>query len=123
MRKQTAPRTRKRRQAPPPQPSGLMARDKSVPQSATPRSTLANHSHRTLIERIALKLRGAAAAIKRESFPFGRPPHADSFKRCSLPGPHFLVARPPRGSDRVWARLAVPQPRGDRECSEAMGEG
>src|SRR5258708_635209 len=47
MRKQTAPRTRKRRQAPPPQQSGLIARDKSVPQSATPGSTLANHSHRT----------------------------------------------------------------------------
>ena len=32
-------------------------------------------------ERIALKLRGAAAAIKTNPFPFKRPPHPDSFKR------------------------------------------
>jgi len=32
-------------------------------------------------ERIALKLRGAAAAIKRDPFPFKRAPHPDSFKR------------------------------------------
>jgi hypothetical protein len=30
---------------------------------------------------MALKLRGAAAAIKSKPFPFKRPPHPDSFKR------------------------------------------
>ena len=30
---------------------------------------------------MALKLRGAAAAIKTNPFPFRRPPHPDSFKR------------------------------------------
>jgi len=30
---------------------------------------------------MALKLRGAAAAIKRNPFPFKRPPRPDSFKR------------------------------------------
>jgi len=49
MRKQTAPRTRKRRHASSrPQP-GLIAQDLSAPQSATPDSVLDNRSHRTRI--------------------------------------------------------------------------
>ncbi len=48
MRKQTAPRTRKRRHASSrPQP-GLIAQDLSAPQSATPDSVLDNRSHRTV---------------------------------------------------------------------------
>jgi len=47
MRKQTAPRTRKHRTASSPQRSGLIAKGTNAQQSATPRSALDNHSHRT----------------------------------------------------------------------------
>ena len=49
MRKQTAPRIRKRRHASSRKQSGLIAQDLSAPQSATPDSVLDNHSHRTRI--------------------------------------------------------------------------
>jgi hypothetical protein len=59
MRKQTAPRTRKRRHVSSRKQPGLIAQDLSAPQSATPDSVLDNHSHRTrirqnCINRIAL---------------------------------------------------------------------
>ena len=47
MRKQTAPRTRKRRHASSRKQRGLIAQDVSAPQSATEDSVLDNHSHRT----------------------------------------------------------------------------
>ena len=49
MRKQTAPRTRKRRHASSRKQRGLIAQDVSAPQSATEDSVLDNHSHRTVI--------------------------------------------------------------------------
>ena len=49
MRKQTAPRTRKRRHASSRKQRGLIAQDVSAPQSAMEDSVLDNHSHRTRI--------------------------------------------------------------------------
>src|SRR6266511_2450590 len=49
MRKQTAPRTRKRRHASSRKQRGLIAQDVSAPQSAMEDSVLDNHSHRTTI--------------------------------------------------------------------------
>jgi len=49
MRKQTAPRIRKHRQASSRKQSGLIAQDLLAQQSATPGSVLDNHSHRTCI--------------------------------------------------------------------------
>src|SRR6266566_8136753 len=50
MRKQTAPRTRKRRHASSRKQRGLIAQDVSAPQSAMEDSVLDNHSHRTHVE-------------------------------------------------------------------------
>ncbi len=47
MRKKTAPRTRQHQAALPPQQSGLIAREKNAPPSATTRSALDKRSHRT----------------------------------------------------------------------------
>ncbi len=49
MRKQTAPRTRKRRHTSSRKQPGLIAQDVSAPQSAMENSVLDNHSHRTRI--------------------------------------------------------------------------
>jgi hypothetical protein len=46
--KKTVPRTRKHRQASPPQQAGLIAGEKSVPQSAETTCALDNRSHRTV---------------------------------------------------------------------------
>ncbi len=54
MRKQTAPRTRKRRHASSRKQRGLIAQDVSAPQSAMEDSVLDNHSHRTLIRQHSL---------------------------------------------------------------------
>ncbi len=54
MRKQTAPRTRKRRHASSRKQRGLIAQDVSAPQSAMEDSVLDNHSHRTSIRLVAL---------------------------------------------------------------------
>jgi len=45
--KKTAPRTPEHHQISPPQQSGLIAREKNAPQSATTRSALDNRFHRT----------------------------------------------------------------------------
>jgi hypothetical protein len=44
----TVPRTRKHRQASPPQQAGLIAGEKNVPQSAGTTCALDNRSHRTV---------------------------------------------------------------------------
>ena len=48
MRKQTASATRKHRKAQSPKQSGLIARAKTAPESATSKCALDNRSHRTL---------------------------------------------------------------------------
>lgn len=57
MRKQTAPRIRKHRQASSTKQAGLIAPGNTAQQSATPSCTLANHSHRTSIRMLVIGTR------------------------------------------------------------------
>jgi hypothetical protein len=69
--KTTAPRTRQHRQAAPVQQLGLIAGEKSAPQSAAPRCALDNHSHRTVRAQAAAPPRPGAPMINRSIDAYG----------------------------------------------------